>query len=566
MFKTLGEALERRAADAPRSFLEAIGGDEPRPLPRVLENALRWAGRLRDLGVRRGDRVAMLMESRVHAVEALFGAFMLRAAVVPLAPPHGIVASQRAVDRLTGALRASGAKVLLGNARAVARVPPDTFRALGVVVAGLGDPGTVTASPERGDGSDLALVQYTSGSTSAPRGAAITQANLVANVEGIAAAVSLTSEDRCVDWLPLFHDMGLIGTVLLPVAAGASSVLIAPEAFVLRPTIWLETITSRRGTWAPAPNFGYQACVDRVSEDARAKLDLSSWRIAMTGAELVRAETMTAFTERFAPRGFRRDAFMPVYGLAESTVAAALPPVGRGPRLEVVDPEVLRSTGRAEPARNGMGRAVASVGFALPSAEMAIVDAEGLRLPERTEGEIVLRGPSVMSGYYGDPDATAKAIRDGWLHTGDTGFVVDGELFVTGRLKGILIRAGEKYHAEDLERAAERVPEVRPGCSAAFAMDASPDEEVVLVVERAARATTDAVQLARAVADAVRRAEGLSAAAVHVTAAGQIPRTSSGKVQRDRCRSSLLAGTLEILGTHETRSSGGPRGAAASAI
>jgi acyl-CoA synthetase (AMP-forming)/AMP-acid ligase II len=547
---TLSEVLERRASEAPRSFLEAIDGDAPRTLPQVLENAMRWAGRLRELGVRRGDRVAILMESRVRTVEALFGAFLVRATVVPLASPRGIVASARTVQRISGALRASGARLLLGNPKALARIPVDAFAPLGVLAASTEDPGTVSGAPERGDPADLALVQYTSGSTSAPRGAAITQANLLANLSAMAASISLTSEDRCVDWLPLFHDMGLIGTVLLQVFAGGSSVLIAPEAFILRPAVWLETFTSRRGTWAPAPNFAYQLCVDRVSDEVREKLDLRSWRIAMNGAEMVRSETMAAFVERFAPCGFRPEAFMPVYGLAESTLAAAFPLHGRGPRVEVVDPELLRSSGRAEPARDGTGRAVASVGSAFPGAEIAIVAADGAPLPERFEGEIVLRGPSVMSGYYRDPEATAGTLRDGWLHTGDTGFIADGELFITGRLKAVIVRAGDKYHAEDLERAAERVSDVRPGSAAAFALEAADEEQIVLVVERAARATVDPKQLARKVADEIRRAEGISATVVHVATPGQVPKTSSGKVQRERCRASLVEGSLEILGSH----------------
>ncbi len=556
MFTTLADVLEQRADQAPRSFLEVIDADAPRRLPEVLENATRWAGRLRELGVGRGDRVAILMESRVRTIEALFGTFLLRAAVVPLAPPRRLVAPERDVQRLTAALRASGAKVLLANPRALARIPPDALSRLRVITAGLDDPGTVVARPERGDPTDLALVQYTSGSTGTPRGAAITQANLVANVGAIVAALELTPQDRCVDWLPLYHDMGLIGTVLVAVFAGASSILIAPEAFVVRPTVWLETFTSRAGTYAPAPNFGYQLCASRVSEEALGKLDLRSWRVALTGAEPVRVETLEAFGSRFAPCGFRADAFLPVYGLAESTLAAAFPPLRRAPKVEIVDPDVLRSTGRVERARAGAGRTVVSVGRAFPGAELRVVDADGKPLPERVEGEIVLRGPSVMAGYHGDPAATERTIRDGWLHTGDMGFVGDGELFVTGRLKAVLIRAGEKFHAEDLERAAERVADVRTGCSAAFAVEASGGEDSVLVVERSARAKVDPVLLARSVADEVRRAEGISAGAVHVVAPGQVPKTSSGKVQRERCRASLLAGSLEILGSHSNGTEG----------
>jgi acyl-CoA synthetase (AMP-forming)/AMP-acid ligase II len=556
MFRTVGEVLEQRAAQAPRSFLEVIDGDAPRPLPEVFENATRWAGRLRGLGVRRGDRIAILMESRVRTIEALLGAFLLRAAVVPLAGPRGIVASDRALERISGSLRASGAKVLLAGPSALARIPADALSRAGVVAVGLDDPGTVIASPERGDAADLALVQYTSGSTGSPRGAAITQGSLMANLENIVRSLELTPDDRCVDWLPLYHDMGLIGSVLVAISAGASSILIAPEAFLVRPTLWLETFTSRAGTYAPAPNFGYQLCATRVSDEALKKLDLRSWRVALTGAEPVRIETIEAFAARFAPCGFRPDAFLPVYGLAESTLAVAFPPLRRGARVEVLDPEVLRSTGRAERPRGEAGRAVVSVGRAFPDSELRVVDVDGRPLPERVEGEIVLRGPSVMSGYYGDPEATQRNIRDGWLHTGDMGFIADGELFITGRLKAVLIRAGEKYHAEDLERAAERVRDLRAGCSAAFAVETSGAEEVVVVVERAVRATTDPAELARRVSDEVRRAEGIAATVVHVVSPGQVPKTSSGKVQREPCRASLLGGSLEILGSYSSPADG----------
>lgn len=550
MGNTLIEVLEQKAAEAPRSFLEVVDADAPRSLGQVVENARRWAGRLREMGIRRGDRVAILMETRVRTIEALLGAFLVRAAVVPLAGPRGLTASDRAIERISGAVRASGAKVLLGGPAALGRIPSEARARLAAATGALDDPGTISADPERGDPGDLALVQYTSGSTGAPRGAAISQSNLMANLQDIVRSLELTPDDRCVDWLPLYHDMGLIGSVLVAFAAGASSVLIAPESFVVRPTIWLEAFSSRAGTYAPAPNFAYQLCVDRVSEGALGKLDLRSWRVALTGAEPVRIETIDAFHSRFGPCGFRRDAFLAVYGLAESTLAVAFPPLRRAPKVEVLDPEVLRSTGRAEPVRGGRGRSLVSVGRAFPASELRIVDPAGVPVGDRVEGEIVVRGPSVMSGYHADADATSRALRDGWLHTGDMGFLADGELFVTGRLKSVLIRAGEKYHAEDLERAAERVRGVRPGCSAAFARERSPAEEVVVIVERAARETAAPEAIAREVADTVRRAEGIAADVVHVVSPGQVPKTSSGKVQRERCRTVLETGEIEILGSY----------------
>jgi acyl-CoA synthetase (AMP-forming)/AMP-acid ligase II len=554
--RTLADALQRSAAQAPGSFIEAVDGDAPRRMPQLLEGAMRWAGRLLELGVRRGDRVAIVMESRVRAIEALLGAWLLRATVVPLAGPRGLVAAPRAVERVSGALRGSGAKVLLAAPKVLPRIPADIPRALGVVTASLDEPGTTSADPERGDPADLALIQYTSGSTDRPRGAALTHANLLANLDASVRALGLTPDDRCVTWLPLYHDMGLIGGVLTAIFGGGSSILITPEAFVLRPAVWLETLSSRAGTYAPAPNFGYQHCVNRVSERSLAALDLRSWRIALTGAEPVRLETIRAFTARFARCGFRPGALLPVYGLAESTLAVAFPVLDRGPRVEFVDGEALRSTGRADPAGEGAGRALVSVGRPFPGAELRVVDPDGRPVPERVEGEIVVRGPSVMSGYFGDAEATARVLRRGWLHTGDAGFIADGELYVTGRLKAVLIRAGEKYHAEDLERAAERVADVRDACSAAFSVDAPDGEDIVLVVERAPRAVMDPIQLARQVSAEILRTEGITARAVHVAAPGQVPKTSSGKVQRERCRAMLLERSLEILGSHPSHAEG----------
>jgi len=549
MPSTMTDMLEQRAASSPRSFLQTIGAAGPRPLPELLAGATCWAGRLREAGVRRGDRVGIVMEQTVDTIETLYGAFMLRAAVVPLAVPRAFGGLERAMTRLGAALRVSGAGVVVAPAGVLRTVPPEVLSRLGVVTVAADDRGSTAVSPEVGDPGDLALVQYTSGSTGDPRGVAITQGNLVANMSASVARLGLVPDDRCVSWLPLYHDMGLIGGVFSALFAGASSLLVAPEEFVMRPTLWLETFTRAAGTYTTSPNFGYQLCVNRVPDDAIGRLDLRSWRLALNGAEPVRVETLEAFASRFARCGFERAAFLPVYGLAESTLSATFPRPGRGVRVEVIDGERLRATGRAEPPAPGAaGRQVVSVGTPFEGAGVRIVDGAGAPVPERTEGEVLLRGPSVTAGYYADPRATADKIRDGWLHTGDLGFVADGDLFITGRLKAVLIRGGAKYHAEDLEAAAERVADVRRGCSAAFAVDGEQGEEVVVVVERSAKATAEPEALARSVADRVRRDEGIAVDTVVVTTAGQVPKTSSGKIQRDRCKAGLLTGTLEVVG------------------
>jgi acyl-CoA synthetase (AMP-forming)/AMP-acid ligase II len=401
-------------------------------------------------------------------------------------------------------------------------------------------------SPEAGRPEDLGLIQYTSGSTGNPRGVALTHANILANLRDIAQGLALGEEDRGVSWLPLYHDMGLIGMVLSMLLGSTRTWLIPPETFLFRPIRWLETLSRVGGTISTAPNFGYQLCVDRVPEEALARLDLRLWRRALNGAEPVRPATLEAFARRFAPCGFRQEAWMPVYGLAETALAAAFPPLGRAPRYDDIDAELMRAAGRAEPAAEGRARRrVVSVGNAFSGSQIRVADPEsGAALPERREGEILLRGPSIMRGYFEDPEATREAIRDGWLWTGDLGYLAGGELFLTGRSKAVLIRAGRKFHAADLERAAERVPGIRRGCSAALAVEGPEREKIVLVVERSTRTSATPAELSAAVAAAVAEAEGIQPDRVEVVPARSVPKTSSGKVQRSLCREMLLAGSL----------------------
>jgi acyl-CoA synthetase (AMP-forming)/AMP-acid ligase II len=541
--------LEERANDAVAPFLVfEAEGDAPaarRTLPELWEAARRRAGALAAMGTRAGDRIALILDTGPEFLELFYAAHMLRAAAVPLAPPFAFAALGRYPERLDAILRAVTPRALVVDPRMrhlVHGMLPGSVPLPVLAPADLDGP-PATPEPPRPD--DLALVQFTSGSTSRPRGVALTHANLVANTRDIVRALQLTPEDRKVTWLPLFHDMGLIGGVLSPMQAGMAIRLMTPATFVRRPVRWLRAISEFRGSLSTAPNFAYQLCVDRVAEEELEGLDLRSWRRALNGAEPVRPETLDAFERRFARVGFRAASAMPVYGLAESTLAAAFTPLDRGSRWEDVDAEALRAEGRAEPAREGRpSRRLVSVGHAFPGSELQIVDPGGTPLPDRREGEITLRGPSVMQGYFREPEATAEALRDGWLWTGDLGYLADGELFITGRRKSVLIRAGRKFHATDLEAAAERVPGIRRGCSAAFSIDGGSREQLVVVVERTRAAAADVAGLERRVGDAVAESEGLRPDRVVVVPPRSIPKTSSGKVQRATCRELLLGGTL----------------------
>lgn len=548
MADTLTSVLEARAGSDPRTFLRVFGTTtHDRSSAQLRLGATRWAARLRELGVRRGDRVAIAMGPTASTVEAVFGAFMRRAAVLPLASLPALVSTRRPLERLAAMLGAGTPKVLLAGRSTLELVPPDLVAALGVPTHELESPGDATLEPEPDDPGDLALVQYTSGSTGRPRGVMLSHANLLANARASMTALDATPDDRFVSWLPLNHDMGLIGGIFTMLDRGVPTTLIPPEQFLLRPALWLEAITELRATFSAAPNFGYQLCAERVPTAALSRLDLSSWRLALNGAEPIRAETLRAFGERFGPCGFRPESWLPVYGLAESTLAATFARRGRAPRIDRIDPETLRRDGVAAPVADD-GRALVSVGTAFPGAAVVVVDAvSGGPLPERHEGEIVLRGPSLMSGYFGDPDATATALRDGWLHTGDLGYLAEGELFVTGRLKAVVIRAGEKHHAEDLEAAAERVPGTRRGCSAVFAVDGPAGEELVIVVERSRQALEPAAALARLVVSELQKGAGLRPDRVLVASPGAVPKTTSGKVERRECHNLLERGELELL-------------------
>src|SRR5436190_6483440 len=318
---------------------------------------------------------------------------------------------------------------------------------------------------------DIAFVQFTSGSTSAPKGVALTHANLSANIDAInePAGLITRTDDVGMSWLPLNHDMGLVGMALGAMYAARPCVLLPPQTFVKRPAEWLRALTRHGGTISFAPSFAYDLCVRRVKDADLEGLDLSGWRVAGCGAEPVHPATLAAFARKFAPVGFRETSFLPSYGLAEHVLAATFAPRERVPRVEELSADDLTGRRRAIPA-NGDKKSLSlvSCGRPLPGHKVQVVADDGAPVPERHVGEILLAGPSVMLGYYGQDALTAQTIRDGWLHTGDLGYLSEGELFVCGRAKDIIIVNGRKYHPQDLEWTVEDLDGVRRGRVVAF--------------------------------------------------------------------------------------------------
>ena len=540
--RTLHDALAQAArADAGYWFVAPSNADNAgshvyRSYADLRERSLRVASALRGAGVRTGDLVALVLPDAEQFLTALFGASFAGATPASLYPPVTVADVPRYVELTGSILRAAAARAVVTTPALATEFEsarsscPDLMFVLSFDA--LDAPPIHDVPPCSLDA--IAFVQFTSGSTSAPKGVALSHRNVAANVDAIngPAGLGTGADDVAVSWLPLNHDMGFVGMALGPLYSTRPGVLLTPQAFVKRPVEWLRAITRYRGTISFAPNFAYDLCVRRVKDRDLDGLDLSSWRIAGCGAEPIHGPTLAAFAEKFAPVGFHSSSFLPCYGLAEHVLAATLPRRGRPTRTNVVSADALTSQRIAVPA-NGCDRAMTLVacGTALPDHQLRIVDNDGRDVADRHVGEIVLAGPSVMLGYYRQPALTADAIRDGWLHTGDLGYVDGGELFVCGRSKDVIIANGRKYHPQDLEWAVDDLAGARRGRSVAFAVsEAGRPDRVVVVVESSGTSASEA--LTTAVRRRVGDLFGLYVDEVAIVPSGTVARTTSGKVQR----------------------------------
>ena len=528
--------------------------------------ALRVAAALAARGIAPGDRVAMVLRTGPAFLDAFFGALHAGAVPVPLYPPVRLGRMEDHLAATARMLSVSGARLVVTS--------PQVRRILGKAVAGAGrsldlgvadagallEPGALARPPRDGRApgraagagavepawhrrapDDLALVQFSSGSTVDPKPVALTHANLTAQTAALVELVRPSSADVLVSWLPLYHDMGLIGCLLGAVSYPGPLVLIPPEHFLARPSLWLRALARHRGTISAAPHFAYGYAAERVRDADLDGLSLAAWRIALDGAEPVTAPALRRFGERFARHGFDSGALRPVYGLSEAALAVTFSPGGRALRTERLDPARL-ATGEVAPGE----REVVSVGAPVPGVSLEVRGEDGRALPERRLGRIHVRGPSVMKGYLGDPAATARALDGGWLDTGDLGFVAGGELFVHGRAKDLVIVRGANHAPSELEAALEGVDGLRPGCAVALGF-VPPDgdgEELLLLAERRGDASGGDDALAEAARRAVLERAGLRAHSVRILEPGTLPRTSSGKLRRGEALRRFLAGTL----------------------
>ena len=414
-----------------------------------------------------GDRVALMLPTGLDFFAAFFGILYAGAVPVPIYPPTQRSQIEEYARRQAGILRNAGARMLITvpEALKLCSLLQGMVETLSLVesAATLSTSATEIILPNLSSESATALIQYTSGSTGDPKGVVLSHANLLANIRGIGRAVGATSADVFVSWLPLYHDMGLIGAWLGCLYYGAPLYAMSPLNFLARPQSWLWAIHRFRGTISAAPNFAFELCLNKIDDADLKGLDLSSLRFVGNGAEPVSVETLRRFTNRFARYGFKPDAMAPVYGLAENAVAVTLPPPGRVPIIDRIDRLALSARGIAEPARPDDANAIELVGCGrpIPDHEIRVIDDVGRELGERREGRLEFRGPSATSGYFHNPAKTRELFHDGWLDTGDRAYVAGGELFITGRIKDIIIRAGQHIAPHEIEEAVGAVPGLR---------------------------------------------------------------------------------------------------------
>jgi fatty-acyl-CoA synthase len=526
-------------------------GETIRSYTEIHDRALRLANALRALGLRRGDLVALVVADHEQFLTSLFGASIAGAVPASLYPPATTSDLPRYLESTAAVLRSCGARAVITSAGL--RPHLDALRAvcpgLALVAAceTLDAPATTGFAVPSAD--DIAFVQFTSGSTSSPKGVVITHRNLSANIAAFAGTNGLdaSTSDVAVSWLPLYHDMGLVGMALGAVYAHVNAVLLTPQAFVKRPIEWLRAISRFKGTVSFAPNFAYDLSVRRVKDSEMEGLDLSSWRVAGCGAEPIHASTLAAFADKFRAAGFRDTAFLPSYGLAEHVLAATISPRGRRLKVECLSADDMTSrrvATRAASDDDGETVSVVGCGLPLPGHQIRIVDDQRRPLPERHIGEIALSGPSVSPGYYNDAEITARTIRDGWLFTGDLGYLSKGELFVCGRVKDLIIVNGRKYHPQDLEWGLSDLAGIRRGRVVAFgtAETGRPDRTVVVVEPSG---TVPAHELTDSIRRRIVDVCGLLVDDVVLAPGGTVTRTTSGKVRRAATKMSYERGELE---------------------
>ncbi len=554
-FATLTEAVDYAAkSDAGFNFYSARGGLEAVQTYRDLrERAVSHAVRLSAAGIKPGERVALLAATAPEFLTLFFACQYAGIIPVPMPLPTAFGRREAYIDQIKGQMVSSGARMALGPAEFLPLVQE---AAVGMPLALIGSLTDVTALPEGqgtlkpGSAFDLSYIQYSSGSTRFPTGVMVTHASLMANCHGMNKyGVRNQPGERATSWLPFFHDMGLVGFMLGATTSQSSVDYLATEDFARRPLTWLKIISENQGTMSYAPSFGYELCARRVSSMAEGSLglDLSSWKVAGIGGEMIKPNVMQAFADAFKPYGFSDKAFCASYGLAEAVLAVSFSDRDKGMHVDLVDKDALEDN-RAEPVTNGSeGRAFVTCGKVLPDQRLEIRDASGAVLGERRVGRVFVIGDSIMKGYFNAPEATAEALKDGWLDTGDLGYWIGKDLVIVGRAKDMMIVNGRNVWPQDIEWTVEHIDGLKSGDAAAILLaNADGSDRPAILVQCRPTEPAERTRIAAEVRARVQESVGVTCEVILVPARS-LPKTTSGKLARGRAKSMFVAGEISAL-------------------
>ena len=552
-FETLGDALDYAAKG-----IRGLNFHDPRGtlarayrFSELREDALAAARRLIARGIGRGDRVALVAETGPDFAALFFGVVYAGGWPVPLPLPTSFGGRGSYIDQIAVQLRSCDPSLLLypGELAAMAGAAADAIGVESMAWESFALLPSPDAKLPQARGDDIAYLQYSSGSTRFPHGVAVTHQALLHNLAAHSNGMEVVDSDRCVSWLPWYHDMGLVGCFLSPVANQVSTDYLKTEDFARRPLAWLDLISRNTGTTLSySPTFGYDICARRIGSQSKVseRFDLSRWRVAGNGADMIRPDVMQAFVDAFAEAGFKASSFLPSYGLAEATLAVSIMPPGEGIVVELVAETELAGGDTARRDRPQRYRPIVNCGRPVPGMEIAIRDDEGQLLPERAIGRLYARGPSIMVGYFRDEEATAACLdADGWLDTGDMGYLSDGYVYIVGRAKDMIIINGRNHWPQDIEWAVEQLPGFKAGDIAAFSITTPGGEETPAVLVQCR--TSDAEERGRLrdeIRERVRAITGMNCV-IELVPPRTLPRTSSGKLSRAKARNLYLSGGIQ---------------------
>jgi acyl carrier protein len=545
--RTLTEALEyhvERQPDRLTVFMYEEQKEFPLSYRALWDGALGYAAALTRAGLQHGQMVAIMLPTCREYLYSFYGVLLAGGVPVPLYPPARLTTIEDHMTRHVGILKSAGPAIMITvpEAKALAYLLRAQVESLRIILV----PDELNSSsgkdfkPVHGKPGETGFLQYTSGSTGSPKGVVLSHANLMANVRAMGAAVNANSEDVFVSWLPLYHDLGLIGANFASLVLGFPTVLMSPLAFLSRPVSWMRAIHRHRGTMSGGPNFSFELCLRRIADEDMEGIDLSSWRFAFNAAEPVSPETIVEFEKRFSKYGLRQNCLSPSYGLAESSVGVAITTPGTHWRADRLDRDRFTRTGEAVETKpeDASPLIVIGCGTAIPGHDMRVVDTAGMELPDRHEGLLQFRGPSSTSGYYHNPEATKTLFAGEWLNTGDRAYLSEGVLFLTGREKDIIIRGGRNISPYELEQAVGDLAGIRRGCVAVFGSTdaATGTERVVVLAETREEDASRQEDLRRSINEIAVTLIGAPADDIVLAPPATVPKTSSGKIRRVAAR------------------------------